>query len=352
MERQVSYTSGRVSLKAGHVLGSRYEILGPLGKGGMGMVFRGRDQVTGGTVALKVLGHEWAAREDMQERFRSEMKIAQKVRHRNVCRVLDCGADGKRLYVVTELVDGIDLKRILARSGALPLPHAFEGAIQVARGLQALHDAGIVHRDVKSPNVLVDRQGGFRLLDFDLAERVEDAARGGAVSVQGTPEYMSPEQASGSAVGFASDIYSAGIVAYELFTGKVPFSGKTAQDIARRHVEDPPLPEAVVRTLPVPIVPVLRKCLDKDPARRYPRARSLVEALRLARTMTGLEEEVKDAGPAVAPPPGAVSALLGALNPLDATVRLAPRTPAATFERQSRIAMAHLVAALTAPKGQ
>jgi serine/threonine-protein kinase len=198
----------------------------------------------------------------MRERFRLEMVLAQKVHHRNVCRVLDCGEDGRRRYVVTELIDGIDLKRLLVRSGGLAPEHAFEGAIQIARGLQAIHDAGIVHCDVKSPNIMVDRGGRFRLLDFDLAEHVELAARGARDQVHGTPEYMSPEQARGSAVGFPSDVYSLGVVAYELFTGEVPFRGETAEATARKHLEEPP-PLAGPRAalLPLPLVPVLRKCL-------------------------------------------------------------------------------------------
>ncbi len=331
----------------GHVLGSRYAVLGPLGKGGMGTVFRARDQVTGRQVAVKVLGPDWAARRDMRERFDSEMLMAQKVRHRNVCRVLDCGEDGRRRYVVTELIDGVDLKKLLAVSRGLPAEHAFEGAIQIARGLQAIHDAGIVHRDVKSPNILVDRGGRFRLLDFDLAERVEDAARGTRGQVQGTPEYMSPEQARGAAVGFASDVYSTGVVVFELFTGEVPFRADTAAATARKQVEEaPPLSGPRAARLPDPLLPILKKCLDKDPQQRYPRARSLVEALRLARSALGYADAAPDAQPGE---PG-MSALLGALNPLDATVRIQPMTPRAIAERHSREAMARLVAALTVEK--
>ncbi len=337
-----------MSVRPGQILGARYAILGPLGKGGMGTVFRGRDQVTGTDVAVKVLGADWAAQPDMKERLRSEMVLAQKVRHRNVCRVLDCGEDGRHSYVVTELIDGIDLKLLLKSAGGLSAEHAFEGAIQVARGLQALHDVGIVHRDVKSPNVLVDREGRFRLLDLDLAEHVADAAKARRGQVHGTPEYMSPEQARGEGVGFASDVYSVGIVAFELFTGEVPFRGDSAPDTVRKQVNDaPPLTGPKAARLPVPIIPVLRKCLEKDPARRYPRARSLVEALRLSRSMLGLLQDAP--GPGASAPQG-VSALLGALNPLDATVRIEPKKSNAAFERHSLEAMAHLVAALTPRK--
>jgi serine/threonine-protein kinase len=311
----------------------------------MSTVFRCLDRATGRNVALKVMSADWAGR-DMRERFRTEMLVAQKVRHRNVCRVLDCGEDRGRLYLVTELIEGIDLKRLLGASGGLPAEHAFEGAIQLARGLQAVHDAGIVHRDVKSPNVIVDRTGRFRLLDFDLAERVEEAGRGDRDQVHGTPEYMSPEQARGDAAGFASDVYSLGVVVFELFTGEVPFRGETAAATARKQVEEaPPLTGPRAARLPPPVLPILRKSLDKDPERRYPRARSLVEALRLARSTIGLA----DAAPSTDASHEGFSALLGALNPRDATWRIDLKPSRTTALRQSREAMARLVAALSGP---
>jgi serine/threonine-protein kinase len=332
-----------VSLRVGQTVASRYQVLAPLGKGGMGTVVRARDAASGHDVALKVLEPDWAQRAEMRERFRLELVLAQKVHHRNVCRVLDCGEDGRRRYVVTELIDGLDLKRLLVRSGGLAPEHAFEGAVQVARGLQAIHDAGIVHRDVKSPNIMVDRDGRFRLLDFDLAEHVERAARGGRDHVYGTPEYMSPEQARGRSVGFPSDVYSLGVVVFELFTGEVPFRGETTEATVRKHLEEPPPLAGPRAALPPPLVPVLRKCLEKYPDRRYPRARSVVEALRLSRTMLDLGEAPSAASAA----PQGVSALLGALNPLDATVRVEQRAARARWERRSREAMARLVAALT-----
>jgi eukaryotic-like serine/threonine-protein kinase len=312
----------------------------------MSTVFRSLDRVTGLPVAVKVMGAEWAARRDMRERFRTEMLVAQKVRHRNVCRILDCGEDGRRLYLVTELIDGIDLKRLLARSGGLLAEHAFEGAIQLARGLQAVHDAGIVHRDVKSTNVIVDRSGRFRLLDFDLVERAEEAKhRASRDQVHGTPEYMSPEQARGDAAGFPSDVYSLGIVVFELFTGELPFRGETAAATARKQIEEkPPLTGPRAARLPPPLLPILRKCLDKEPERRYPRARSVVEALRLARSTVGLA----DAPTTTEAEPEGVAALLGALNPRDATRRLEAAPTRAVALRQSREAVARLVAALTA----
>jgi serine/threonine protein kinase len=334
-------------LRCGQVLGARYEILAPVGHGGMAAVFEATDRVTGGVVAVKVLRAEWAARPDMRERFHSEIVLAQKVRHRNVCRVLDCGEDGPRRYIVTDLIHGVDLKRLLQAAGALPADHAFDGAIQVARGLQAVHDAGIVHRDIKSPNIVVDRTGRFRLLDFDLAERLEDAHDRPDGAILGTPEYMSPEQARGEAMDFRSDVYSLGIVIFEMFTGRVPFRGKTPSETLRQQIgETPPLESAGETALPRALVPVLRKALAKDPEKRHARARSLLEALRVARSATGFEDEAPE-DRRRASEASAVPALLGALNPRDATVRLPPSSPRGGSARAIREAMAVLVAALS-----
>lgn len=335
-------------LRRGQVLGARYEVEDPLGRGGMGTVFHGRDRVTGLAVAVKVLSAEWAKRRDMKERFKSEMVLAQRVRHRNVCRVLDCGEDGSDRFIVTELIHGVDLKRLLQASGALPTDHAFDGAIQIARGLQAIHDAGIVHRDVKSPNIVVDRSGRFRLLDFDLAEHVDDPAKGGpATTVLGTPEYMSPEQARGGRVDFRSDVYSLAVVIFEMFTGEVPFRGQTPEATVRKQIEEPPpLQGPRAEALPPPLLPVLKKALAKSAGERYSKARSVVEALRIARTLLGFADQSPQDRRREAQQ--GVPALLGALNPRDATVRLEPRASRAAMSRASREAMAALVAALTA----
>jgi serine/threonine protein kinase len=329
-------------LRRGQVLAARYEIQAPLGRGGMGTVFKAKDRVTGQTVAAKVLSADWASRPGMRERFRAEMRLAQKVSHRNVCRVLDCGEDGELRYIVTELVDGTDLKRLLRSSGALPSDRAFDAAIQMARGLQAVHEAGIVHRDIKSGNIMVDRAWRFRLLDFDLAVGVEAPAVPG--SVFGTPEYMSPEQARGEKVDFRSDIYSLGIVIYEAFTGDVPFRGNTSVATIRMQLEEPPpLEGSRAAAVPAALLPVLRRALAKDPEARYSKARGLATALRVARSASGLEEETFAADAA-----DGRTALLGALNARDATLRLETPTPHAAQSAAEHASILVLIAALTA----
>jgi serine/threonine-protein kinase len=267
------------------VIAGRFRIQAPLGQGGMGTVFEAEDRVTGERVALKVLSTEWATQQGMESRFEDEMALARLVRHRNVCRVVDCGRDGAVRYIATEFIDGTDLKRLLHANGALPTGKAFDASIQIARGLQAVHDAGIIHRDVKSPNVMVDRAGRYRLMDFDIAKRADgDTGPDEKGTVLGTPEYMSPEQARGEHLDFRTDVYSLGIVVFEAFTGVVPFRGDTARATIVKQLEEPPPLEGGPGTkLPATLLPVLRKALEKDKARRYGRARALVEALRLAR---------------------------------------------------------------------
>src|SRR5512134_1872219 len=190
----------QVTLKRGSVVAGRYEILAPLGKGGMGMVYKARDHKLEETVAIKVLRPEIAADPEMERRFRSEIRLARRVRHRNVCGIHEYGEDGALRYIAMEYVEGTDLRKILTERGALPLDQAFEVCIRVAEGLQAIHDAGIIHRDLKTANLMVDAQGIVRLMDFGIAKQAGGEATLGATAtglIIGTPEYMSPEQARG-----------------------------------------------------------------------------------------------------------------------------------------------------------
>ena len=273
-----------VDLRPGTVFHDRYEILGPLGRGGMGMVYKARDRrLDDEVVAIKVLRPDFAQDPTMASRFRSEIKLARKVRHRNVCAIHDYGEDRGLLYISMEYVEGVDLKQVLKRSGALPADEAYAVAIQVAEGLQAVHDAGIVHRDLKTPNIMRDASGVARLMDFGVAKRVGEGAATVTGHIVGTPEYMSPEQAQGMKVDARTDIYALGIVIYEIFTGQVPFRGETPISTILKHINDPPpleLPPA--ETLAPPLKAVLRRCLAKDPARRYASAREVGDALREA----------------------------------------------------------------------
>jgi serine/threonine-protein kinase len=273
-----------LDLRPGMVFHGRYEILGPLGRGGMGMVYKAHDRRLDEVVAIKVLRPDFGADPTMATRFRSEIKLARKVRHRNVCAIHDYGEDQGLLYISMEFVEGVDLKQVLRNGGALPPDRGYEVAIQIAEGLQAVHDAGIIHRDLKTPNIMSDGSGMARLMDFGVAKRVGEGAATVTGQIVGTPEYMSPEQAQGLKVDTRSDIYALGIVLYEIFTGHVPFRGETPISTILKHLNDPPpLDGPLAAGIPETLKPVLRRCLAKNQADRYATARDVREALEEAR---------------------------------------------------------------------
>jgi len=270
----------------GKTIASRYKILSSLGKGGMGTVYKALDRVLDETIALKVMRPEFASDAEMARRFVQEVKLARKVTHKNVCRIYDMDEEGDLRYLAMEFIAGTDLKQVLRVQGGLLPEGAFEVAIEIATGLQAIHEVGIIHRDLKTPNIMLDSRGVVRLMDFGVAKISGGLSEGTATGmILGTPEYMSPEQARGEGVDFRTDIYALGIVIFEVFTGRLPFTGDTAMAILYKQVhEPPPLEGSEAELIPAPLVPVLRKTLAKDPAQRYASARDLVEALRHAQS--------------------------------------------------------------------
>ena len=305
----------------GALLAGRYEILQPLGKGGMGMVYKARDRELDEIVALKVLRPEIARAGDMARRFRSEIKIARKIRHRNVCGIHEFGQDGHLQFIAMELIEGVDFKKVLQERGALPIAEAYDVSIQIAKGLQAIHDAGIVHRDLKTPNLMRDSQGFVRLMDFGIAKDVGATGADQTMTGQivGTPEYMSPEQARGQRVDHRSDIYALGIVVWELFTGEVPFRGDSPLATLFKQIQEPlPLEGPRALALPGPLKPVLGKALAKEPQDRYQSVRELAEAMRAARAASGISGK---------------SGKLPVVRPsgTDATMIVPPETDAATL---------------------
>lgn len=277
-------------LTQGAVLAGRYEIVSPLGQGGMGRVYKAFDRVLEEHVALKVLRPEFAAEPDMARRFLSEIKLARKVSHPNVCRIHEYGEDGGHSYISMELIDGVSLKEHL-RQQKLTVADAFDLALGVARGLQAVHERGIIHRDFKTSNIMVDSRGRVRLLDFGIA-RVAGADTGtftAAGHVMGTPEYMSPEQAMGARLDFRSDIYALGCVVFEIFSGQAVFQGETPLVTLFKHINEAPPLEAAWGPIPPALVPPLRSALAKDPAGRYQTVALFASALEEARTRCVLD---------------------------------------------------------------
>jgi serine/threonine protein kinase len=275
--RSGSAASGQGRFIPGTVLAGRFRIVALLGRGGMGEVYRADDLTLDQPVALKFLP-EAANDADRLERFRQEVKIARKVSHPNVCRVYDISEAEGRPFLSMEYVDGEDLATLLRRIGRLPADKALEVARKVCAGLAAAHEKGVLHRDLKPANVMLDGRGNVMITDFGLAALAEQIATGDVRS--GTPAYMSPEQLEGREVTTRSDVYSLGLVLYEIFTGKKAFEGKTlAEAIRTRTDATPQSPSSLVRDLDPAVERAILRCLERDPGQRPPSALSVAAAL-------------------------------------------------------------------------
>jgi len=272
----------------GSVIGDRFELLVQVGRGGMGWVFRAYDRLLDEELAVKVLRPELASSADLAERFRREIRLARRVSHRNVCRIFEYGENPEAHFITMEFIDGVDLLGALSRrGGGFDVSESFAIAMGVASGLEAIHEEGVIHRDLKSQNVMIDARGVVRLLDFGVArEAVGHSARLDTRPgmVIGTPEYMSPEQCRGAVPDQRSDVYSLGIVCYEVFTGRVPFRGPTSIETAILQLQQPPpLLEATQLGLPASMVKPLEAALAKDPSQRPASVGDFLRALEEAR---------------------------------------------------------------------
>ena len=270
----------------GSLFADRYEVLGTLGKGGMGVVYRARDLTLDDIVALKVLRGEMLKDDPTHlERFKQEIKLARRITHRNVLRTHDFGEADGTPYISMEYLEGVTLKDLIKNKGALPVPVGLRIAKQMGQGLEAAHLQGVVHRDIKPQNMLIlPETGELKIMDFGIA-RVQavksgDAGLTTAGTVMGTPDYMSPEQAQGLPADFRSDIYSLGIVLFEVFTGALPFTGDTMMQIVLSHIRNPPpAPRSVNPRVPERLEAIILKCIDKDPNHRYQTVGDLLDDL-------------------------------------------------------------------------
>jgi len=275
-----------VRVEAGQVLGERYRVISLLGTGGMGQVFRVEDTRSGQTLALKVLRPLDTDDTDRVRRFQREIQILTRIRHPAVLHILDWGDSTAGLYFVTELVDGEDLKVAIRRRGPWAPAEAAALGATLAEALAAAHAQGVVHRDVKPNNIMIARDGSVRLLDFGLARGagIDMATLTRTGTILGTPGYMSPEQFDAHGVDERSDLYSLGVVLFEVLTGRLPFTGQTPIAVALAHkTETPPLPRSLQHAIPAWLERVVLRCLEKDPARRFASASELVAELRRPR---------------------------------------------------------------------
>ncbi len=267
------------------IIADRYQILSPIGEGGMALVYLARDLRTGHDVAVKFLRPEYKENPDFLSRFQREATAASKMSHHNIVNLLDVGTIDNP-YIVIEYVNGRTLKDIIRENKALPQDVSVQIAIRILSALQHAHQAGIIHRDIKPQNILVNQKGYIKVSDFGIARMVgsETATVSEAgKSVMGSVHYFSPEQAQGQTATVSSDLYSVGVVLYEMLTGLVPFDGETPVSIAMQHVQARPRPPREINPDISPSVEaVVLKALEKSPVNRYHTALEMAQALRIA----------------------------------------------------------------------
>ncbi len=268
----------------GRILNNRYKLEQKIGEGGMAVVFRAEDQLLGRKVAVKVLRPQFASDTDFVRRFQREAKAAASLNHPHIVNVYDIGQDGEFHFLVMENVEGIDLKEKLKKEGKLSVEESLEIVSQIGEALALAHRNNIVHCDVKPHNILLTEDNGCKVTDFGIARAVSSATLTHTDSVVGSAPYISPEQAKGDRLTSSSDIYSLGVVLYELLTGRLPFQGEGPITLALKHIREKPSPPSLyVSGLPSYIEQIVMKSLEKDPENRYPNAECLLEAIESAK---------------------------------------------------------------------
>jgi tetratricopeptide (TPR) repeat protein/predicted Ser/Thr protein kinase len=286
--------AGLAALPEGTEIGSRYRVVKLLGRGGMGAVYLCRDEELQRDVALKVIRPEIAADPDVLDRFKREIQLSSRVTHKSVLRVYDLGeADGVR-FLTMQYVEGEDLSSLLKRVGPLPVPRLTHLFRQICEGLAAAHDEGVVHRDLKPQNIMVDAADRVWLTDFGLAKSLGGSAMTELGAVMGTPAYMSPEQVRGEAVDRRADVYSLGVIFYEMASGQTPFAGGSVYEVMMRRLTMAPKPITDLNpAIPVYLRKIMERCLAVDPAARYQSAHEVLADLDTASFRTNVRFEIQ-----------------------------------------------------------
>lgn len=287
----------------GMVFAERYKLEDFIGQGGMSLVYRAVDIRTGHSVAVKILKSEYNSDKEFLERFQREAQAASLMSHHNLVNLLDVGVEGEYRYLVLEYVNGNTLKDIIRQKGRLNYQTAIQITIRILSALQHAHDNGIIHRDIKPQNVLIHTDGHVKVADFGIARMTNAFTISKGDTVVGSVHYSSPEQATGSVVEATSDLYSTGVVMYEMLTGRVPFVGDTPVAVAMQHVQDPPPPITnFAPETPPAVVAVVMKALEKDPKKRFQSAREMADALMKAKDGV-LDPSMAVSEPVVRPAP-------------------------------------------------
>ena len=266
----------------GKLLGNRYEIIEKIGNGGMSTVYKATDKVLKRNVAVKILRDEFTTDEEFIKRFEAEAQSAARLTHANIVSIYDVGAEGNLYYIVMELIQGKTLKEIIIEErGPLPWKWSVNVAIQIASALEIAHRNNIVHRDIKPHNIIITEDGVAKVTDFGIAKAVSNSTITAFGTTIGSVHYFSPEHARGGFTDAKSDLYSLGVVMYEMLTGKVPFDADTPVSVALKHMqEEPEEPIEMNPNIPVAINKIIMKALQKDVTLRYQSATEMLEDLK------------------------------------------------------------------------
>jgi serine/threonine protein kinase/Flp pilus assembly protein TadD len=286
-------------LTIGSTFAGRYQVIEELGKGGMGKVYKVLDTKIEEKVALKLLNLEFAPEDKTLDRFRNELKLARKISHRHVCRMYDLSEAEGMPYITMEYVSGEDLKSLIRRIGQFTVGKAVFIARQVCEGMAEAHRLGVVHRDLKPQNIMIDSEGNVRIMDFGIARSLKTKGITDTGEIFGTPEYMSPETLEGKEVDGRTDIYALGIILYEMLTGRVPFEGETPLAVAlKQKTEIPKDPRNVNAQIPEALSHVILKCMNKEKGKRYKDTQELTAELeKIERGMPSTEKIVPERRP-------------------------------------------------------